>query len=324
MNRAHGAEPNIYQQEVGGISLNIIELPYGSQAKVGLADDGVGFTEELADIAIREGASVAINGSFFEAYGGKPEANNNLISGGKVVHIGDVGTTIGFFPNGSIKMEALQMKIEGASNGSYEGTNHWYAWGMNHMPGATGSYIYTPEYGEHIGFSRGISVVVSGGRVTDKVVDEDVQIPEDGYVINFVGDEEYQGDVFSVGTKVDYRITKHADQNWEHVVEGLSAGPKLISDGDVAVHAIQEGFTEGKITDWSSMRSAIAVMDDGMIMLVTSPSATINQLATAMTELGAVEAMNLDGGASSCLWANGEYITPPGRAISNALLFFLP
>jgi exopolysaccharide biosynthesis protein len=40
-----------------------------------------------------------------------------------------------------------------------------------------------------------------------------------------------------------------------------------------------------------------------------------------MEKLGAQQAMNLDGGASSGLYANGKMLTAPGRKLSNALIF---
>lgn len=321
---AQCAELTVYQREVGGIYLNIVELPYGSQGKVGLAHRGVGFTEDLASIALREGAAVAINGTFFEAYGGRPEPNNNLITKGRVIHVGDVGTTIGFFNNGSIRIEPVKIEIEGSTNGSYAWPNNWYAWGLNHTPDTTGAYIFTPERGPSIGFARGISVVVSGGTVVKKVVNEDVQIPYDGYVINFVGEEAYQAKMFAVGTKVEYRCRVQATGNWFGLVEGLGAGPRLVSDGSISVNPSAEGFSEAKINEWAAARSAIGTRRDGTIILATSPGATVRQMAAAMMELGATEAMNLDGGASSCLWVNGKYLVDPGRNISNGLLFFLP
>jgi len=323
MGVAQCAEPVTYQREVAGIQVTIVEMPFGTRAKVGLAHRGVGFSEPLASIAAREGATVAINGTFFDAYGGRPEPNNNLISNGKFVHIGDVGTTIGFFNNGGIKISSLKINIEGATNESYLWPNNWYAWGINHTPDTTGAYIYTPERGATVGFAKGISVVVSGNRVIKKVVDEDVVIPEDGYVINFIGDESYQGKLFSVGTRVAYRMTVQGTGNWSGVLEGLGAGPRLVSSGNVSINATAEGFTEDKITKWSSSRSAIGIKSNGTIVLVTSPSATIQQLAVVMIELGATDAMNLDGGASSGLWINGNYSVEPGRDVSNALLFFL-
>ncbi|WP_233432483.1 MULTISPECIES: phosphodiester glycosidase family protein [Thermoanaerobacterium] len=41
-----------------------------------------------------------------------------------------------------------------------------------------------------------------------------------------------------------------------------------------------------------------------------------------MKDLGAYDAMNLDGGASSGIYFKGEYLTKPGRDLSNALIFY--
>ena len=67
-------------------------------------------------------------------------------------------------------------------------------------------------------------------------------------------------------------------------------------------------------------RSAVGLTEDGHLLLVTCPSATMQQLGQVMKALGCGDAMNLDGGASSGLWFRGKYVTPPGRDISNALL----
>jgi exopolysaccharide biosynthesis protein len=39
-----------------------------------------------------------------------------------------------------------------------------------------------------------------------------------------------------------------------------------------------------------------------------------------MKDLGAYNAMNLDGGASTSLYANGKFLATPTRKISNALM----
>ncbi|MFA7635593.1 MAG: phosphodiester glycosidase family protein, partial [Bacillota bacterium] len=105
--------------------------------------------------------------------------------------------------------------------------------------------------------------------------------------------------------------------------EGLGAGPKLVSAGKVtysAESAREEGFTEAKILSMSSARSGLALTKDGSLLMVTCPAATMAEFAQTMHALGAAEAMNLDGGASSGLVHAGGYLTSPGRALSNALV----
>jgi exopolysaccharide biosynthesis protein len=47
----------------------------------------------------------------------------------------------------------------------------------------------------------------------------------------------------------------------------------------------------------------------------------MKQWAAVMLKLGAYQAMNLDGGASSGLLLKNKTITAEGRLLSNALLF---
>ncbi|MGH2372803.1 MAG: phosphodiester glycosidase family protein [bacterium] len=49
-------------------------------------------------------------------------------------------------------------------------------------------------------------------------------------------------------------------------------------------------------------------------------SVSVVDLARLMRVLGAHDAMNLDGGASSGLWVEGRYLTAPGRDVSHALV----
>lgn len=53
-------------------------------------------------------------------------------------------------------------------------------------------------------------------------------------------------------------------------------------------------------------RSAISVTKDNKLLLLTVNQATIKDLAEIMKDLGAKEAMNLDGGASSRLYYRGN------------------
>lgn len=101
----------------------------------------------------------------------------------------------------------------------------------------------------------------------------------------------------------------------------LGGGPRLVKDGKVALNPRAEGFKEDKILSKSAMRSGIGILSDGSILLATVPSVTMKQWAEIWKKMGAVQAMNLDGGASSGLIANGRVVTRPGRELSNVLWF---
>lgn len=68
------------------------------------------------------------------------------------------------------------------------------------------------------------------------------------------------------------------------------------------------------------LRNAIGYRDNKIYLVVVS-KATVPDLALVMQELGMEYALNLDGGYSTALYYNDEYMLGPGRLIPNALLF---
>lgn len=105
-----------------------------------------------------------------------------------------------------------------------------------------------------------------------------------------------------------------------NVQEAIQVGPRLVTNGSVTVDPIAEGFSSHKILSSPGARSAIGILPNRQLIFVTTSGATVQQLASAMKQLGAVDAMNSDGGASSGLYAQGKYITPTGRDIAVGLL----
>ena len=128
--------------------------------------------------------------------------------------------------------------------------------------------------------------------------------------------------LFTKDNEVEFVQGKEFPQRFEEGdVEGaLQAGPRLVTNGKVSVDPVPEGFKDPKILTNSGARSAVGVTSDHKLILLTTSGATIPELAQMMKQAGAQQAMNLDGGASSGLYYKGNYITSPGREISNALL----
>lgn len=86
----------------------------------------------------------------------------------------------------------------------------------------------------------------------------------------------------------------------------LSYGPTLITDGVIC---------EGLSNDLEEPRTAVGQREDGSILIlalqgrqVSALGVTNLELAHIMQELGAVNAGNMDGGASSYMYYGGEYI----------------
>lgn len=297
--------------------------------RVVLGQDKVGATEDLLSMAKRVGAEAAINGTFFNAYidGPYKDPVGTLITGGEFVHRGATGTVFAVADRNEVRMEPARFKIVGATAGLWKWPGSWYSYWLNRTPTSQHyAGIFTPARGTRTGAAMGVSIVVEDGVVV-AIGRGEQEIPKDGYVINFQGSEEALASRFAIGTAVEYKVVMADGSDrtgfWGRVREGLGAGPKLVSAGKVtysAESAKEEGFTEARILSMSSTRSGLALTKDGSLLMVTCPAATMAEFAQALHALGAVEAMNLDGGASSGLVYAGGYLTKPGRTLSNALV----
>jgi hypothetical protein len=294
--------------------------------KLVFARDGIGRTEQFASMLQRSHAVCGINGSFFDAYNtvGDKDPGMTLITGGSVVHKGGTGTVCGFSTNGDVVIGKLDLPIKGRVTFPGHRPTPWYAYWLNRTPtSADNIAVFTPARGERARVSDGMTVVVRHNEVV-KVVQGDAAIPKDGFVINFRGDSGPQTALFPLGAIVTFTVARKSERNedaWQDVQEAVGAGPNLVTDGEVKYNPESEGFSSPKILSLGGLRSAIGVSRDGKVLLVTASGPTVAQLAQVMLKLGAVHAMNLDGGASSGLYCNGNMLTTPGRELSNALVF---
>lgn len=326
--------PNIKHEnkkvKIGNKSFNVqtVRIPKGTPVTVGLAKGQVGSTEKFAAIVKSYRAEAAINGAFFEAYGGPPDPYGTLIANNEVMHKGGNGTTIGFKKDGTAIMDELRISITGTVLSPEGKSKGWYATFMNRVPlaGSSTSIMFTPARGSKVGFSGGIAVTVAEGKVVKNEVNANAEIPKNGYVLVFTGSEKSSAERFVIDSEVNLTISyKNAEGEplpaWEDVVTAVGAGPRLVKDSKVALNAAAEGFNDAKILTSSAARSGIAIMQDGSIMLATVSGATMKQWADIMKSLGAKQAMNLDGGASSALYGGGKMLTTAGRDLSNTLVF---
>lgn len=109
------------------------------------------------------------------------------------------------------------------------------------------------------------------------------------------------------------------------VVNAIGGGPVLVEDGEVVLTWEEEVFFGGSGVDTTSTRARTVAgyTDDGALLLLAvqeSPGVTLRQAGELMLSLGAVEAVNLDGGGSTNLVAGGEPLYTTTRQVASALL----
>ena len=101
----------------------------------------------------------------------------------------------------------------------------------------------------------------------------------------------------------------------------ISNKPRLIEDG---MNALIDWDTDDKQKNQKLTRSAIGYQKNnqkGKIFLIIVRRATINNLAEVLKKMEIDYALNMDGGYSSALIYNDEYMVGPGRDIPNAIVF---
>ncbi len=103
---------------------------------------------------------------------------------------------------------------------------------------------------------------------------------------------------------------------WD-VSEALAAGPQLIRDGRVMITTNEEVFFGSAIPDVHP-RTAAGLTEEGELLLLVvdgrqpaSRGVDLEELASILLQLGAVQALNLDGGGSSTFFADGEVLNRP-------------
>ncbi|MDI3269636.1 MAG: S-layer homology domain-containing protein [Bacillota bacterium] len=305
------------------------------EVKPVIAKGQIGQTESLMDMANRAGAIAAINGTYFAAYKDRygdrfGEPFGTLVIDGRWLHLIYGGTTMAITPDKKVLMAPIEMEIEGSVDG------HEGFWGAFHINATIDDLmvIYTKEWGPTTRRDRGATVTVENGRVTS-VGGPDVPIPQNGYVVWFP--EQYaKPDAWSwknlakVGVQADWKVklkthdlTPFEDPAWRNVEQAIGVGPQLVAGGKVVASPesmAKEKFTEGKIVSDPYNRSGVGVTRDGILIFAVTNYATMAEWAEIMRQLGAVEAMAMDSGASSGLIYQGKYLWQPGRELSNGLV----
>ncbi|HUY41179.1 MAG TPA: phosphodiester glycosidase family protein [Candidatus Dormibacteraeota bacterium] len=294
------------------------------RVETALGHDRVARMESLAQMALRHHALAAIDGGFFESSFRGPikDLIDTTVVNGRLVFKGDSGSTLFFDAKNRASIAQIPLRIEGALDGSYAYPNNWFAYWINRYPeNASRSTvtIFTPAWGSATGL-RGFQVLVEDGVIV-QIAHRSLPIPLDGYVIYVRGEPEMASH-FRVGRRIAYRLVRRDGEglgSFGDAWQAIGGGPRLLLDGRVALDPHAEGFHDPALFRIAE-RSIVGVTRDGRRLILATATGTLHQMARIMRRLGAYDAMNLDGGASSGLWAWGHYLTRPHRMLNNALL----
>ena len=318
----------------------VLEVEPGSIAvQVAHARDAAIGLETTRDLARRRGAIAAVNGGFFRVSGILAgESEGVLKIDGRLLSEPDRGRAgVGFFDEAG-RVGAVfgrlgfcaEARLASGSGVAIDGINR------ERKPGEV--VLYTPElHRTTLTDPSGTEVLVSGGKVIEiRRGAGSSTIPATGFVLSFAGDA---GAAFEIGDPVELetRLVPRSGEGaelWSSAHSALGAGPLLLRGGRrVArpeLESISRVFTEAR-----HPRTAAAARADGTLLFVTvdgrnpdwSVGMSLPELTDLLLELGAVDAVNLDGGGSTTMVVRGESVNRPSdpagdRANGDAILLF--
>ncbi len=128
---------------------------------------------------------------------------------------------------------------------------------------------------------------------------------------------------FTADNQVHFKRTKDGQaEKWAGYVSVTCGGPRLVTNGVARVDPKSEGFRDPSLFR-PAVRSAIGVTKANKLLLVTvNKPIYLSHLARVMRDLGAVDAMNLDGGSSTALYCKGKVPSHPSRRLTNLIVVY--
>jgi len=341
---APGVEHAHFRREApveGSWNINVlrVDLTRARLDVIRARDTAIGL-ETVTSIAARTGAIAAVNGGYFRTSGDfLGDSTGTLQIDGVLWSEPDRGrAAVGIVRRGRSRRLIFghvvwQASIEaGRAKRSVEG--------LNRARGPNDLVVFTPEFGSAtITDDSGIEVVVRSGRVVDLLDNAgSTTIPRDGFVVSARGEaRDWVRRSLRKGTRVRVRAAlQPADASrsnpWAAAEDVLGAGPRLVTSGRVDVTDVREKMIPTFATELHP-RTAIAALADGRALLLVadgrrSPERVglaLEDLAKLLIELGAVDAINLDGGGSTAMVVKGTLVNfptdPTGeRPVSDAIV----
>lgn len=126
------------------------------------------------------------------------------------------------------------------------------------------------------------------------------------------------GDSAAIAKRNKKGIQRAIFKKWK-AHTAIGGGPVLIQNSAIAIANNEENMFVGKAIDDKHPRTAMGYTADGKLIILVvqgrmpgvAEGASLTQLAKLLLDLGCVEALNLDGGGSSCMLVNGKETIKP-------------
>lgn len=296
--------------ESGPVTANILKVDlskgYGLQPM--LSNGAVQGLEPLSAMSEKNKAIAAVNGSYFAPNGqilGLLKIDGEIISTPTLPR-----TALGVTAEGAVLID----QVSYAGSVKLPGDKVLTISGVNCERGNNELVLYTGYFGGTTQTNPfGAEYTIANGKIT-AVGSGNSLIPPGTVVLSAHGETAKAMSSLKIGDKVEISQTLGS---WDKIVQALGAGPMLVKNGSVFITTKVEDFGSD-VAGGRAPRTAVGMTKEGRLLLVTvdgrqshSMGLTLLELALFMQELGAVEAMNLDGGGSTEMVIYDKIINKP-------------
>lgn len=314
--------------------------------------------EKTSSIAMRHGAFAAINAGFFRLdtsiFAG--DAAGLLVIDRKLLSESYANRIALLISNQKDKTEVefdhLTLYVKGIFFGGKEvkglpiGGARFEVTGWNRERKENDLIVFTPEFHRTtLTNPNGVEIIVQNQKITQIINNKGSNnIPDNGLVIS--ADEKIKEEILKkvkVGDKVtqlysfdDFQSSgksNPANLSWVNAEDITNGVPQLIKDGKIEITWEAEKSSKAFV-ETRHPRTAVAKLKDGKFLMITvdgrseaSGGIGLQNLAEILLELGATDAMNLDGGGSTTMFLDGKVVNKPSdkegeRRVSDAILVF--
>lgn len=320
--------------EEGPFTMQILEVDPAHRAVNLLpvrARDRMAGRETVQSMADRYGATAAVNAGYFVVTGPYAGAAAGVYQLDHRVLAGGGGRTALLFCEEEGFVEKLEMAVVNFRGRAVAaGGATLELAGLNRPRAVDELVLYLPQMGPRtLTEAGGLDAVLDADSRVTRLVEGNAEIPSDGRVLSGTGRAAgWLREHAPVGSRVSVEAALSPAERSCAAEDIVGAGPRLVRGGRPAV--VSEGFAHEQVRH---PRTAVGVTGRGTMLFVTldgrqprSAGMTLEELAEELVALGAVEAMNLDGGGSTEMVVAGQVKNSPSdrsqRPVGDGILVF--
>ncbi|RAK09774.1 stage II sporulation protein [Halanaerobium saccharolyticum] len=295
-----------------------------------LAKEIVPGREDLGELIRKNSALAGVNGGYFH-YSGRPLG---------LLYLNGILVSEPLYKRTSLlidrnkKLSFAQVDWQGEFEIA-ELSRSFNLSGVNRSVTAGEVIVFNSYYGARMpALNAGYyDIVVRSGEILGTETESGIEtpIPPDGYIIR-VGSEKTE--LINLipelkGKTAELKYNFSPDLEAKNILHAVGGGPRLLADGEVKITGGEERF-QPDILNGRAPRTALGLTEDNHLLMLTidgrqstlSIGMTLEETAETLKDLGAVEAMNLDGGASARMVIRGFTMNSPSaeRLISNGVI----